>query len=109
MIFSTKKLTAAPTAVVADSCFRQIELAGILKGARNEKGARELIDFMLSPRFQADVPNSMFVLPVREGTPLPAAFTKYAVSPAHPLELTPTRIGANRDRWIDEWTRVVLH
>ncbi len=109
VIFSTKKLTAAPTAVVADSCFRQIELAGILKGARNEKGARELIDFMLSPRFQADVPNSMFVLPVRAGTPLPAAFTKYAVSPAHPLELTPTRIGANRDRWIDEWTRVVLH
>jgi thiamine transport system substrate-binding protein len=109
VIFSRKKLTAAPTAVVADSCFRQIELAGVLKGARNEKGARKLIDFMLSSRFQADVPNSMFVLPVREGTPLPVAFTKYAVSPAHPLELTPTRIGANRDRWIDEWTRVVLH
>ena len=28
------------------------------------------------------------MLPVRAGTPLPAAFTKYAVSPAAPLELT---------------------
>ncbi len=109
VIFSTKKLTVAPTAVVEDSCFRQVELAGVLKGAPNENGARELIDFMLSPRFQADVPGSMFVLPVRSGTKLSAAFATYAVSPAHPLQLSPGRIGANRDRWIDEWTRVVLH
>ena len=33
----------------------------------NETGARELIDFMLSERFQADVPGTMFVYPVREG------------------------------------------
>ena len=108
VIFSGKKPASAPTAVVADSCFRQVELAGVLKGAHNEEGARELIDFMLSPRFQADVPGSMFVLPVREGTPLPDAFTKHAVAPAQPLELAPATIGANRDRWIDEWTRVVL-
>ena len=63
VIFAASRSTAAPTAVVEDSCFRQIELAGVLRGANNEKGAQELIDFMLSPRFQADVPNSMFVLP----------------------------------------------
>jgi len=108
VIFASKPLAHAPTAVVADSCFKQVELAGILKGARNGKGARKLIDFMLTERFQADVPGSMFVLPVRVGTPLPDAFTKYAVSSAHPLELPPADIGANRDRWIEEWTRVVL-
>ena len=37
-----RRLTTAPTAVVADSCFRQIELAGVLDGARNEKGARDV-------------------------------------------------------------------
>jgi thiamine transport system substrate-binding protein len=108
VIFAGKPPAHAPTAVVADSCFRQIELAGILNGTRNEMGAHKLIDFLLSERFQADVPGSMFVLPVRDGTPLPGAFTKYAVSPARPLELPPADIGANRDRWIDEWTRVVL-
>ena len=50
----------------------------------------------------------MFVLPVRAGTPLPDAFRRYAVSPAKPLELPAAEIGRNRDRWIDEWTRVVL-
>ena len=74
----------------------------------NADGARALIDFMLSERFQAAVPESMFVLPVRDGTPLPAAFRRYAVSPAAPLELRAAEIGRNRDRWIDEWTQTVL-
>ena len=39
----------------------------MLAGAKNVEGARALIDFMLSERFQAAVPDSMFVLPVRDG------------------------------------------
>jgi thiamine transport system substrate-binding protein len=108
VIYAKTPPKTAPTAVVADSCFRQIELAGVLDGARNPHGARAFIDFMLSKRFQASMPESMFVLPVRDGTPLPEAFEKYAVSPPSPLELPADEIGANRDRWIDEWTQVVL-
>jgi thiamine transport system substrate-binding protein len=108
VIFAAKPPATAPTAVVNDTCFRQIELAGVLAGAKNVEGAHALIDFMLSERFQASVPDSMFVLPVRTGTPLPDAFRRYAVSPAHPLELPAAAIGRNRDRWIDEWTQTVL-
>ena len=108
VIFATKPPTSAPTAAVTSTCFRQVELAGVLAGAKNVDGARALIDFMLSERFQAALPESMFVLPVRNGTPLPAAFRRYAVSPAEPLELPAAEIGRNRDRWIEEWTRVVL-
>ena len=108
VIYAKTPPKTSPTAVVADSCFRQIELAGVLDGARNPTGARAFIDFMLSKRFQASMPESMFVLPVRDGTPLPEAFEKYAVSPPSPLELPAEEIGDNRDRWIDEWTQVVL-
>ena len=108
VIFAAKPPATAPTAVVADSCFRQIELAGVLDGAKNVAGAHVLIDFMLSERFQTSVPESMFVLPVRDGTRLPDAFRRYAVSPPRPLELPTAEIGRNRDRWIDEWTRTVL-
>ena len=108
VIFAGKALEEAPTAVVADSCFRQVELAGILQGAKNRSGARKLIDFLLSERFQADVPMQMFVFPVRDGVELPNAFRKFAVVPGRPLELDPERIGANRDRWVRQWTSVVL-
>ena len=108
VIFAATPPATAPTAAITASCFRQIELAGVLAGAKNVTGARALIDFMLSERFQANLPESMFVLPVRTGTPLPDTFRRYAVSPAKPLDLPAAEIGRNRDRWIDEWTQTVL-
>jgi thiamine transport system substrate-binding protein len=109
VVFAGKPLKEAPTAVVESTCFRQVELAGVLRGARNKEGARKLIDFMLTPTFQRDVPLSMFVFPVREGVRLPKVFARYAVVPASPLDLPPSVIGANRDAWIREWTGIVLH
>jgi thiamine transport system substrate-binding protein len=108
VIFRKPRPTTAPTAVVEDSCFRQIEFAGVLRGAKNEEGARKLVDFLLSRRFQEDVPLSMFVFPVRKDASLPPAFVKYAVVPATPLSLPSAEIEANRERWVEQWTRVVL-
>jgi thiamine transport system substrate-binding protein len=108
VIFASKPLATAPTAAIEDGCYRQVEYAGVLRGARNEEGAKQLIDFMLSPRFQADVPGSMFVYPVREGVPLPEAFVKHALVPAHPLSLPADEIDANRDRWLAAWTDIVV-
>jgi thiamine transport system substrate-binding protein len=108
VLFATRPSATAPTSVVDASCFRQVEFAGVLDGAKNVDGAHALIDFMLSERFQAALPKSMFVLPVRKDMPLPEVFRRYAVSPSAPLELSAAGIGANRDRWIDEWTQTVL-
>jgi thiamine transport system substrate-binding protein len=108
VIFATPRPKEAPTAVIETSCFRQIEFAGVLRGTRNEEGARELVDFLLSKRFQEDIPLSMFVFPVNREAELPPAFEQYSVVPESPLELPPDEIGANRDRWVKEWTSVVL-
>jgi thiamine transport system substrate-binding protein len=108
VIFGKPRPKTAPTAVVESSCFRQIEFAGVLRGAHNGDGARKLVDFLLSTRFQEDVPLSMFVFPVSLDAKLPPEFAKFAVVPEHPLDLAPERIEANRERWVDEWTRIVL-
>ena len=55
----------APTGVIDDGCFRQIEFVGVLAGAKQPALARKLIDFMLTPEFQADIPLNMFVFPAR--------------------------------------------
>jgi thiamine transport system substrate-binding protein len=106
--YAGKRLAASPVAVLRDSCFRQTEYAGVLRGTHNPEGARKLVDFLLSERFQAGMPLTMFVLPTREGVPLPAVFMRFDPTIAHPLELSPTRIGANRDRWVSEWTDLVV-
>ena len=80
----------------------------MLRGAAHPDGAKALIDFMLGPRFQRDLPLSMFVFPAVPDTPLPEVFTKFASVPDHPLTLTPADIGRHRKSWIEQWTAHVL-
>ena len=108
VIFASKPPRTAPTAAVEEGCYRQVEYAGVLRGAHNEDGAHELIDFMLSERFQVDVPGSMFVYPVRADVPLPDAFVKHAIVPRDPLQLPAAEVDANRDRWVARWTEIVV-
>jgi thiamine transport system substrate-binding protein len=98
--------TAAVTA--PGTCFRQIEFAGILKGAPNRDLAERWIDFMLSVRYQEELPLSQFVYPVNPKARLPEAFAKHSRIADRPATLPPEAIAANRDRWIEEWTNEVL-
>jgi thiamine transport system substrate-binding protein len=108
VLYAEPRPDEAPTAVLTDTCFRQVEFAGVLRGAANPRGARRLVDFMLGERFQADVPLQMFVFPARAGTPLPAVFRQHAAVPEDPLTVPPDEIGEQRDEWIEQWTSTVL-
>ena len=108
--YSDKPLDDAPTAAVLGSAaaFRQIEFVGILKGTRQPDLARKLVDFMLSPEFQKDIPLHMWVFPAVPGTLLPEVFRKYTRQAQNPVLLTPEQIEEGREKWIESWTDVVL-
>jgi thiamine transport system substrate-binding protein len=110
VMFATSPLTDAPTASILepDTCFRQIEFVGILKGTQHRLLAEKFVDFMLGPEFQNDVPGQMFVYPVIRQAGLPEAFSKYAHPPAQPASLPPEEIAQNREAWIAAWTEAVL-
>lgn len=107
VIFAEEPLDEAPTGVVEGSCYRQIEFAGILSGTEREDEARQLIDFLLSETFQADIPLNMFVYPVID-VDLPPEFVEHGAQPDEPYLLDPETVAANRDAWIEEWTEIVL-
>jgi thiamine transport system substrate-binding protein len=108
--YAEKPLSEAPTAAVVtnNTAFRQIEFIGILKGTEKLELAKKLVDFMLSKRFQEDIPLQMFVFPANKTAQLPDVFVKYAVVATQPVEVSPSAIEANRDSWIEAWTNVVL-
>lgn len=108
VVYADPPITEAPTGVITDGCYRQVEAAGILAGTKHEAEARKLIDFLLSTSVQADVPLSMFVYPVRRGVALPKVFVDNAVAPHDVAELSPTDIGAHREEWINTWTDLVV-
>lgn len=108
VIFAEEPLDAAPTGVVTESCFQQVEFAGVLAGTDNEDGARALIDFMISEEFQSDIPLQMFVFPARTNVQLPPEFVEFAEIPADPITLTPEEIAEVRDDLVARWTEIVL-
>jgi thiamine transport system substrate-binding protein len=106
--FSKPQPKTSPVGTMLDSCFRQVEFAGVLKGTTHRAAARKFVDFLLSQSFQEDVPLQMFVFPVRDGVALPPVFEKFADQPSDPLTLPASEIGRHRDEWIDQWTNTVL-
>ncbi len=111
VVYAATPLTDAPTASILgpDTCFRQIEFIGILKGTKQPALAQKFVDFMLSRQFQEDIPLQMFVYPVNTDASLPQEFTQYAQTASQPATLNPAMIAANRDQWIADWTAAVLH
>jgi thiamine transport system substrate-binding protein len=67
-----------------------------------------VVDFLLSPAVQEDIPLNMFVYPASSSARVPDAFSQYTQVPPEPATLDPQQIGDNRDRWIEEWTDIVL-
>lgn len=100
--------TEAPTGVATSTCFRQIEFAGLLDGAKNEAGGKALLDFLISKTFQEDMPLQMFVDPVVEDTKLPEVYTKFGATVDKPFTVAPAKIAANREEWVRTWTSLVV-
>jgi thiamine transport system substrate-binding protein len=110
VVFAETPPSEAPTASIIgkNTCFRQIELVGILQGTQQRRLAEKFVDFMLSETFQEDMPLQMFVFPVNQNAKLPEVFQKHAQIPDQPATLDPDLISKNRSAWIEAWDQAVL-
>ncbi|MCL1897756.1 MAG: thiamine ABC transporter substrate-binding protein [Micrococcales bacterium] len=100
--------TTSATTALLDTCYRQVEYAGVLNGAKNPDGARALIDFFLGQDFQSQVPNTMWVYPVKDGIQLPQDWVDLAPRASEPWLVSPEQVAEKRDEWLKEWIDVVL-
>ena len=95
----------AGSAALLTECFRQTEFAGVIAGAANKTGARELISFMLSDAFQRSLPEAMYVYPIISATEIPESWAKFAL-PATSTIGDDLDIDGNRERWLKDWSDV---
>lgn len=108
VIFADPPRDDAPTGVIEDTCFRQVEFAGVLRGTDAPDAARQLIDFLVSDRFQQELALNLFVYPTNQAVELPQEFFDFAVVPEISRSIDPAVVDAERSTWIDEWTELVL-
>jgi thiamine transport system substrate-binding protein len=104
--FTTDGQGGTTTSALLDTCFRQVEYAGVLAGTKNPDGAKALVDFMLSREFQEALPDAMYVFPVDSGATLPPDWAKFAQQPEHTYTVDPAEISEHRDEWLRDWSDV---
>lgn len=81
----------------------QIEVAGMLKGAKDKDLAKQFLKFMVSPAFQDVIPTTNWMMPAaKTSQPLPDAFNKL-VQPTKTFLMGSDQVAKNRQAWIDEW------
>lgn len=108
LYFSEGALSEPPTGNVAFGAFRQVEYAGVLKGAAQPALAQKFIDYMVDAPFQNDIPLQMFVYPASEKGAIPELFATHAPIPTVTNQLDAATIASNRDAWVAEWDQIVL-
>src|SRR5690606_31827273 len=94
------------TSALLDTCYRQVEYAGVLEGAENPDGARALVDFLVGPAFQEALADNMYVFPVDESVELPELWARWAEVPDDPHSLDPAEVAENRDEWLTAWGEI---
>jgi thiamine transport system substrate-binding protein len=106
--YSEGKYQEPPTGnLFPELSFFQVEFVGILKGTRNLEGAKKVVDWFLSRPVQENLPTEMWMYPARRDAKLPEVF-RFAPEPVGSVRLDPVVMAKNRERWIEEWTKVVL-
>ena len=108
VLFAEDPLDRALSGVVESTCFRQVEFAGILRGTDAPESAQQLVDFLISERFQREIARNLFVYPANTGVELETEFELYATIPDDPITIDPSLIDANRTDWIERWNAAVL-
>ncbi|MCZ4500620.1 MAG: transporter substrate-binding protein [Marmoricola sp.] len=102
-----KGATKPTTSALLDTCFRQVEYAGVLADAKNPLGMQKFIDFMSARSFQAALPDNMYVYPVDSTVALPDGWAAYAPVAAKPYAVDPAEVTKNRDAWLRDWSDIV--
>lgn len=94
------------TSILTNTCFRSVEYAGVLKGAKNADGAKAFIDFMEGKKFQEALPTSMYVFPVDSSVALPKEWKENVQKVDKPFSVDPKTIDEKRSDWLTQWQDV---
>ncbi|MFZ2227193.1 MAG: thiamine ABC transporter substrate-binding protein [Candidatus Nanopelagicaceae bacterium] len=93
------------TVAITDGCFRQTEYVGILQNAKNPQGAEKLIEYLLTPDFQATFPTSMYMYPAVAGVAIPESWATFAGKVGSTYGDT-LDINSNRKSWLATWSEI---
>lgn len=97
---------APETESLNDTCYRQVEYAGIVKGTDNLEAAKQVIDFLFSVEVQESIPENMWVFPANQAAVLPAEWAENVTIADNAYFLDPEVVEENREDWVMTWSQI---
>lgn len=86
--------------------YMQIEGVGIVKNAPHPDAAEKFVDFVLTKEFQEVIPLTNWMYPILPEVELPESY-EFAPQPGGRFYFDADQIDANREDWIDTWSKTV--
>lgn len=93
--------------VVGGSCFRRFELAVVVAGTDRQAAAEALVDYLVAPGFQSDLPLTRFVQPVLADVGLPEGLADLVADIDDPQTLDQDSIAQGIGRWRARSTEIL--
>ncbi|MDO5746104.1 MAG: thiamine ABC transporter substrate-binding protein [Actinomycetaceae bacterium] len=99
-------VTKTTTKALPDTCYQNVEYAGVLTNAKNPKNAQKVIEWLLSQSVQSQIPDNMYMYPVDSSVELPKAY-QLAPQSKEASILKGSDVVENQEKWVKEWTELV--
>jgi len=98
---STKYKTFVPQ----EGGYIQKEGAAIVNGSKNPELAKKFLIYLLSDKFQKEIPLNQWMFPVKK-MKLPPCFD-YAIKIDNTVGISEDQIQKNLQKWLDEWEKIM--
>ncbi|WP_026459630.1 thiamine ABC transporter substrate-binding protein [Schaalia suimastitidis] len=100
--------TDTSTASMSQTCYRQVEYAGVLAGAKDANGAAQFIEYMLTPEVQAAISEVTYMFPTVEGAQAPENLVTFGPLSPTPVMIPADDVAANAEVWLRTWQSTVI-
>ncbi|MDO5726552.1 MAG: thiamine ABC transporter substrate-binding protein [Bowdeniella nasicola] len=96
------------TAALMDTCYRQVEYAGVIAGSENEAAAKAFVEFMLSVEVQEAISEVTYMYPTNPDASAPADLEKFGPLAEQITTIPTDTIAEHADQWLRQWQATVV-
>ncbi|SEA02163.1 thiamine transport system substrate-binding protein [Bowdeniella nasicola] len=100
--------TESTTAALPQTCYRQVEYAGVLQGSKNPEAAAKFVEFMLTPAVQEAISEVTYMHPANPEANAPEDLVNFGPLATEMTALPADEVAANAEAWLRAWQAEVI-
>ena len=96
------------TASLDQTCYRQVEYAGVLTGTAQAQAAGQFVEYLLTPPVQAAISQATYMFPTNPEAQAPQGLVTFGSLSPQPRLLPADEVGRKAQVWLRQWQDDVI-